>query len=374
MNVLGFSAAYRSSLTALMMVLGTVTIASPTWGQLALMERTDGHRRLDFLLGDWTHEETQTILDRETTVCSSSRYAWLPGDVWLRGEATIRGLPGIDVMRGWLQITYDQEADEVVQLWYDNQSSILFVSRGEWLSDDRLVLEGSHEWGGTTRHRRVIYTVISEDEFTREYLVSTDGGETYARRSLARNRRQPEHSINTAFDALEWLVGDWLAQFRPHGEDRPAPTMAFTWGDESRSFLRMSGTQPSPDGRLVPEYESMVVWHPVRRKLVFLGAYRSAAGRVVEDGDVDLLENGGVRLNMRVRYPAGATLPFSAGATAGPDGHTLEFRRTFHREGENGLRGVFRIKRGGNWENPHPELKMDDGYPWQRVGDPTGPP
>ncbi|MEM7354866.1 MAG: hypothetical protein AAF657_28920 [Acidobacteriota bacterium] len=188
--------------------------------------------------------------------------------------------------------------------------------------------------------------------------------------SLADSASGSNPVINEANEPLAWLVGDWQAQFRPLGDDLPAPTMAFTWGDERRSFLRMTGTQPTKAG-LVPEYESSVVWHPVRGKHVFLGVYRSAAGRVMEDGDIDLLGDGIVRLNMRVHYPAGATLPFSDGQIAGPEGHTLEFRRTFHREGTDGLRGVFRIRRGEAWENPHPELKMDDGYPWRRVDGPS---
>ena len=357
--------------------LALATLVAPaTEGQLAVVERAAGHERLDFLLGEWSHQEVQTILGRETAVSSTTRYAWLPGDTWLRGEATIRGLPGIDVLHGWLQITYDAATNEVVELWSDNQSSLLFTKRGSWQDETTLVTEGSHLWNGETIHSRNVYRLLSENEFSREYLVSSDGGASYRRRSLARLQRQrptasdaaPERPGNEAFDALAWLVGDWLAQFRPLGEDRAAPTMAFAWGDPQRSFLRMTGTQPTADGGLEPEYESFLVWHPVRRKHAFVGVYRSTAGRIVEDGDVDLLADGGVRLNMRVHYPAGATLPFSAGRTAGPQGHTLEFRRTFYREGDDGLRGVFRIRRGDAWENPHPELKMDDGYPWKRIG------
>lgn len=355
-----------TSALCLLTLLGIFSL--PAQAQLAFMERTPGHERLEFLQGEWSNEEVQTLLGQETTVRSSTRYAWLPGGVWLRGEATIWGLPGIDALRGWLLMTYDAEADEYVQLWYDNQSTLLFIKRGGWTDKTTLTLVGAHEWGGKTIHSKIVYRVSSENEFSREYLVSNDNGEGYVRRSLNRNlKRHPDGPINDGLDALEWLVGDWQAQFRPHGDDQPAPAMAFQWGDDRRSFLRMSGTQPTPDGRLVPEYENFVIWHPIKQKLTFLGVYRSAAGKIVEDGDIDLLANDSVQLNMRVHYPAGMTLPFSDGAKAGADGHTLEFRRTFHRKGENELRGVFLIKRGGIWENPHPKLKMDDGYPWRRV-------
>lgn len=222
-------------------------------------------------------------------------------------------------------------------------------------------------WLGTVRWLRdltltlVVVTVLAPSGIAR----GAEPPET--ERAETKETAPAAKTINAAFAPLEWLIGDWQAEFRPLGDDQPAPTMSFEWGDDRRSFLRMIGTQPTPDG-LVPEYESMAVWHPVRQKFVFLSAYQSAAGRVVEDGDIDLHEDGSVQLNMRVHYPAGMALPFTDGAKAGPDGHTLEFRRTFHREGEDGLRGVFRIRRGEVWENPHPELKMDDGYPWRRVG------
>ncbi len=353
---------------ALIFLASLPAFTSGARAQLALMERTAGHERLDFLLGKWSHEETQTILGEGTTVSSTTRYEWLPGGVWLRGEATIWGLPGIDVHHGWVQVTYDPAADEYVQLWSDNQSSILFVKRGSWTDETTLALEGAHEWGGQTVHSKNVYRVLSENEFSREYLVSNDGGVTYVRRSLARfTRHRSDEPTQKALDAVGWLIGDWEAQFRPRGEDQPAPTMSFEWRDERRSYLRMTGTRPTSDGRLVPEYETFAVWHPVRMKFVFVGAYLSGKGRVIEDGDIDLLDDGSIRLNMRVHYPAAATLPFSDGAVAGPEGHTLEFRRTFHRDGAEGLRGVFRIKRGGNWENPHPELGMGDGYPWRRI-------
>ncbi len=336
----------------------------PAGAQLTLMERTPDHRRLDFLVGEWTHRETQKILGEERVVRSNARHAWLPGGVWLRGEATIWGLPGLAEHRGWFHMTYDEAADEYVQLWYDNQSALLFIHRGGFSDESTLVLEGSHEWGGKTVHSRNIYRILSDSEYSREYLASNDGGESFVRRSLARFRRQGgEGKINEAFADLEWLIGNWVAEFRPLGEDRLEPTMSFRWSDGLRSSLYMTGTQPTADGRLVPEYESTVVMHPVRQKLVFLGTYR--LGEVVEDGDVELLEDGGVRLNMRVHYPAGSSLPFGAGQ-AGAEGHTLEFRRTFYRQGEEGLRGFFVMKRGEDWVNPHPELGMDEGYPWRR--------
>lgn len=173
--------------------------------------------------------------------------------------------------------------------------------------------------------------------------------------------------VHPAFEPLSWLIGEWEADFRPAGEDRAAPTMEFVWGDENRSYLRTSGTKPTADGGLEPEYEMMVVWHPVRQRFEFLTVYLSRGGRVTEDGHIDLLEGTAVRFNMNVHYAPGATLPFSEGSDAGPEGATVEFRRTFFRQGDNGLRGVFRIKRGEEWVDPLPGMHQADGFPWRRM-------
>ncbi|MDH3523157.1 MAG: DUF1579 domain-containing protein [Acidobacteriota bacterium] len=191
MNAAGRSATPWLRPVAILAALGLVAVVGrPAVGQLAVMERTVGHERLDFLIGEWSHEEIQTILGQERTVRSSGKYSWLPGGVWLRGEATVRGLPGIDVHHGWLQMTYDAAADEYTELWYDNQSPMLFINRGGWTDEKTLVMHGSHEWGGKTIYSQNVYRVVSESEFSREYLVSDDGGGNYVRRSLARYRKR----------------------------------------------------------------------------------------------------------------------------------------------------------------------------------------
>ncbi len=177
-------------------------------------------------------------------------------------------------------------------------------------------------------------------------------------------------AVADADHSLGWLIGDWQAEFRPHGEDMPAPTMRFEWRDENRSILTMYGTRPGPGGELVPEYETTVVWHPVKKRFVFLGAYLSGDSherQVIEDGEIEILDDGGVRLLMDVHYPSGVTVPFTDGTVAGAEGHTLHFQRTFRRAGPDELRGVFRIRRGDRWEDPHPDSSFETGYPWRRI-------
>lgn len=165
--------------------------------------------------------------------------------------------------------------------------------------------------------------------------------------------------------ALDWLVGSWRADFLPHGPERAAPEMHVEWGGR-RSYLRILGLQPAPDGGLIPEHETWVAWHPVRGRFELLGVYPGEGARMLETGHVELLEGGGVLLHMDVHYAEGETLPFSQRAVAGRGGHTLEFRRRLAPDGDSGLRGRFWIKRGGRWENPHPELGLDF-YPWSRI-------
>lgn len=182
---------------------------------------------------------------------------------------------------------------------------------------------------------------------------------------------------NELFAPLEWLLGSWQGEFLVG--DRAAPTMTFSWGDDRRSWLRHAGTRPTPDGGLEPEYEMMIVYHPVRERFVFLTAYYG--GRVVEDGVIELVDDPAsrhraVRLEMKVHYHAGATLPFSDGAVAGDGGETLEFRRTLHFTGhftgqstteDDGLRDTFFIRRGDAWETPRLDVEQGDGFPWRRI-------
>ena len=151
----------------------------------------------------------------------------------------------------------------------------------------------------------------------------------------------------------------------PHGEGRAAPTLTFEWAAQG-SYLRMVGTQPDDAGGLVTEHETLFFWDPLANRYEFHGVYPSSGMRMLENGHVEPMANGGIRLHMAVHYQEGEVLPFSDGAIAGPGGHTLEFRRTLSPGPDGGLLGTFFLKRGGRWENPHPQLGLD-AYPWSRV-------
>jgi len=57
-------------------------------------------------------------------------------------------------------------------------------------------------------------------------------------------------------------------------------------------------------------------------------------------GPIDILEDGGVRLNMNVHYPAEEPGPFSDGTSTGSDANTVRFRRTFRNVGHGHRRGL----------------------------------
>ncbi len=357
--------------------------------QLTTSTHEQPHARLDFLVGTWEHEEQQQIGGEPVTVSSKRTTRWLPGRVWLASEATIWGLPGIDEHHGWGYISWDAQAGEYVDLWFDNQSGLLFESRGNWSDDETLVLHGSHVWNGENVDRTIVYRRISDNEYHVESSAHYASGAT--RSSLRRQRRVdadvaegesssaklPAKLDDDVWAPLEWLIGSWQGEFRPN--DAAAPTMSFSWGDARRSWLRFSGTRPTADGSLVPEYEMMIVWHAVRRRFVFLTTY--FGGRVMEEGDIEILpvatgNDAPVRFNMRVHYRPGAALPFSDGAKAGSDGHTLEFVRTLHPEAAGNtsgrpteLRGTFLIKRGPVWEPPQLDVPQGAGFPWRRLDD-----
>ena len=57
-------------------------------------------------------------------------------------------------------------------------------------------------------------------------------------------------------------------------------------------------------------------------------------------------------------------LPFHQDLTAGPSGHTLEFRRTFRQDGPDALRDFFLMRRGDGWVQPQGS-PLDEGF-WVR--------
>jgi len=175
----------RMSIAAVLVIVGNLLLSA----QLAQMKPGAETQRLNFLQGAWLTEESQTIAGNRHHVRSTSTYEWLPGDLWLRGTTSMTGLPGIETLHAWAQFTYDPRSHEYVMVHTDNQSALVFESRGRWTDKNTLVLEGSHPWEGRTVHRRTVFALVSDDEFTREYLTSADGA-TYSRRSLTRYVRR----------------------------------------------------------------------------------------------------------------------------------------------------------------------------------------
>ncbi len=196
-------------------------------GQLVNMEHGPAHARLEFLLGDWLAMSTQNIMGEERTIRSRTTFAWEPGNVWLRGEATIRGLPGIDVHYGRYQLTWDATAGEVVQLWYDNQTAILFVDRGNWVDDKTLVLEGQHTWRNDTVKRKTVYRIESEDSYTREHFTSyqPSGVERQTKTRHVRVDRKTAASDHCPeagpLDSLSPWIGSWSSSLDPKYHDHP---------------------------------------------------------------------------------------------------------------------------------------------------------
>lgn len=314
--------------------------------------------------GRWVADNSAYRSDNEPADAYGMEWHWAAGEKSLVGRLfPIRG--GSDLDTVW----------EFRMIWHPGKQTL-------WLS--QFGTDGTLGEGAITRtgeHATEAMQTFFGSDGTRLRIGHRDemrGGQRHVqsfdidqdgvwqpRRAYVWSREAP----NPAYEPLSWLIGEWQAQFRPHGPDTARPTMSFTWGSPRHAFIRTAGSMPDGNGGLKPEYEGTIVWHPVEQRFVFLSVYHSADGKVMEDGAITLQDDGGVRLNMRVHYPAGATLPFSDGATVGADGHTLEFRRTFRPEGKDGLRGVFRIRRGDRWENPHPELPEGEGYLWKRGRD-----
>ena len=214
---------------AILLALAPATASS----QLTMLERGEEHVRLDYFVGEWHQEDTQSILGEERTIRSQTRFQWLPGGVWLRGQTSIRGLPGIPEHHGWYQLTWDPDAKEVVQVWTDNQTAILFDSRGNWTDETTLVIEGSHRWRGQNVRRKTIYRIESPDEYTREYFSWYEDGRS--RRTVARHRRasrpstggeagfdgDQSQSLHPQLSSYRDFVGSWRSSLEPRYHDHP---------------------------------------------------------------------------------------------------------------------------------------------------------
>ena len=167
------------------------------------------------------------------------------------------------------------------------------------------------------------------------------------------------------YEPLAWLIGTWEGVFVPPGATG-RPTMTFEWSPYS-THIRYSAQRPQKGG-LAPEYEGVIVWHPVQRRFLFLQPYPIAGPTLTEEGWVELLDDGSARFHMNVHYAPGVGLPWSDGAKAGDRGETLRFRRTLAPEGQSAMFGEFLMWRDDAWVVPEFPFEVPArGFEWHRV-------
>lgn len=149
------------------------------------------------------------------------------------------------------------------------------------------------------------------------------------------------------FEPIAFLIGEWISE-RPGEPEAPRATMTFAWGDAGR-MMHYHGTRPLDDGRIVREYEGVITYNGVDRRLEFTAAYSPA---VIETGWIEVLGAGSVRRRMDVTYAEGSALPWSDGAHAGPEGRILRFRQSWTLRDPDTIEAEFLMERDGEWEPP----------------------
>ncbi len=182
-------------------------------------------------------------------------------------------------------------------------------------------------------------------------VFASEANETFVNAPRNSERENP-------YAPFEWLIGKWVGGVRQGAQ----ASMTFEWG-VNKTFIKYSGIRPI-NGKEVPEYEGMIAWHGMKEKMIVTSVYLSENRLVMEEGEFEVLPEGGVRKYFKVFYAAGEKLPWSDGKIAPKGGAALEFLQTWEPEDEDGLRDTFLMKKDGKWRSPH---NRPEGFVWRRA-------
>jgi hypothetical protein len=105
--------------------------------QAGPLQRTEGHERLQFLVGDW--DTSLSSPDGKVIATGRVTYGWEVGGIWLMQRYQVE-FPGIGTRHELGVMTFDAQKDSVMGYWVDNLSARLTPFTGRLLDSNTLVI------------------------------------------------------------------------------------------------------------------------------------------------------------------------------------------------------------------------------------------
>jgi hypothetical protein len=138
------------------------------------MTRTDGHAKLDFLVGTWS-TTVVPLQQGGQELNGSIEFQWGIGGVWLeqRGKLVF---PGAGQRETLELLTYDSRKQQYVGTWQDNLSTQSTAFTGEWRSEREFVMIAALSTpDGRSIPTTVHYKKISDAELQMEQYIQQPG-------------------------------------------------------------------------------------------------------------------------------------------------------------------------------------------------------
>lgn len=181
----------------------------------ARMERGEAHRLLDRLVGTWRTHHVLRFNGEEFVDEDTETYEWVePTRVWLRKQVRSLDHPIVGEMNGFEFWSYDDQAEEYVNYWFDNQSPETFPHRGGWTDDDTLEMNGMIVWRGRDLHLRNVLEFDGPDRFTWRHFQSWDTDDAFEERSVVEYTRAGSASESGGSGLSDGT--DALREYREH--------------------------------------------------------------------------------------------------------------------------------------------------------------
>lgn len=275
----------------------------------ALMVRGEAHEQLDRLAGTWKTQSVMRFNGQEFIEEGTETYEWIePTRVWLRKEVSSDDHPILGEMNGFEYWSYDADAGEYVNYWFDNQSPETFSHRGTWADENRLVMTGMIVWKGREMHLKNVLEFDGPDRFVWRHSQSWDMDDAFEERSTVvytRTQTAATGALTTYREHLASLTnGIWItsnASYRDEDGGIDEYGMAYT--------LQPSGVSATgclwvirdgqPDGIA---WQFLLAWDPDRQAGM---VYQSNAAGFVAKGYMEARGPGEPELVQRLWAPDG---------------------------------------------------------------------
>ncbi len=159
-----------------------------------------------------------------------------------------------------------------------------------------------------------------------------------------------EVPVPKVYAPYAFLIGEWNVSVEGRA---PAAVSRFRWGP-MKTYIHYSGAL-LVNGKEAPNWEGILVWNGVRRKLDMLLVLDLSTGDLAqEQGSVSLESDGSVVRDITVYYAEGNAIPPDWTRAAGPDGATARFRHNFKQVAPGRVRSSVMRQTLEGWEPSFP--------------------